>query len=98
MPNNETHKKICELFLGDSYGAVDTVIDWPVRYMGKSHRELNHSLLEATLIGLLVTGEVKGGAAGALHVMTDQAVSFLKEELKKSKEVKKRNGNKNKKK
>jgi len=98
MPNKETHKKICELFLGESFGDVDTIIDWPVRYMGKSHRELNHGLIEATLIGLIITGEVKGGAAGALHTITDQAVSFLKQELKKSSEVKKCNGKKNKRK
>jgi hypothetical protein len=81
MPRKNTHKKISKIVLGRDYGEVDALIDWPVRFLGKSHRKLNHTLVEAIVIGFLASGEARGAAAGALHIVVDVASTFLNKQI-----------------
>lgn len=71
------------MLLGQSYPIVDAGLDWPVRLMGSSHRKLFHTLPQAFVIGLILTGDVEGGIAGVLHVITDNVDSDAKKEINK---------------
>jgi len=50
--------------------------------MGRRHRLLFHSVPEAVVVGLLVSGDVKGAAAAVIHVLTDDAHSVARTEIK----------------
>ena len=81
MPKRKTHENVTKLLLGKSYPVVDMVLDWPVKLMGRSHRILFHSVPESFLIGLILTGEVRGAMAGVVHVITDTVDSGAKKEI-----------------
>ena len=81
MPKRKTHEDIAKLLLGQSYPIVDQGLDWPVKLMGSSHRKLFHTLPQAFLIGLILTGDAKGAMAGVLHVITDHVDSGAKKEM-----------------
>ena len=82
MPKRKTHEDISRLLLGKSYSEVDIALDWPAKFMGCHHRKVLHTIPEGCIIGLLVTGDAKGAAAGALHVITDSVDSRAKKEIK----------------
>jgi len=50
---------------------VDRAIDWPVRFIGLSHRKIFHSYPEAFIIGVLSSQSFLGGFGGCLHVLLD---------------------------
>jgi hypothetical protein len=81
MPKRKTHEVISRLLLGQSYPNVDRGLDWPVKFMGRSHRKLFHTIPESIIIGLLLTGDVKGAMAGVLHVVTDTVDSGAKKKI-----------------
>ena len=58
-------------------------MDWPSKFLGPNHRKLNHSVIASILIGFLASKDPKGAMAGLLHVATDEAVTFVKKEVKK---------------
>jgi len=83
MPKRKMHENVAKLVLGQSYPIVDAGLDWPVKLMGGSHRKLFHTLPQAFIIGLILTGDVKGGIAGVVHVITDNVDSGAKKEMSK---------------
>ena len=83
MPSNRTHKKVCELILGKCFPEVDATLDAPVAFLGSSHRKVLHTVAEAAVVGLLVSGDARGAAAGVIHVATDFLDSFAKKKVNK---------------
>ena len=75
-PSRRVHKWLTKKVLGKDYDTVHSMIDLPFHWLGRSHRKLFHSPLEAMLIGAWVTkGDPRGAVAGLLHVLTDEAGS-----------------------
>lgn len=83
MPKRKIHESVTKLLLGQSYTHVDEIIDFPVKFLGPSHRKLFHTLPESFLLGLLMSGEIRGGLAGLLHVLTDNIDSNTRKEINK---------------
>jgi hypothetical protein len=83
MPKRKTHEDISRILLGKSFGIVDKTIDYPVKFLGGSHRKVFHSIPQAFLLGLVLTGDVKGAISGVLHVATDLLDTTGKKEIKK---------------
>jgi hypothetical protein len=83
VPKRKTHEVISKLLLGQTFSEVNQAIDWPIRFLGPSHRIMFHTIPEAFIIGLVVTGDVKGAIAGVAHVLTDNVSSSTMMELKK---------------
>jgi hypothetical protein len=81
MPKRRTHEKIAKLLLGKSYPNVDIVIDLPSKFLGSSHRRIFHTPLEAALIGLFLSGDIRGAADGVLHILVDAVESSVNREL-----------------
>lgn len=82
MPKRKTHGDINKLILGKPFSEVSAVMDLPARFLGCHHRKVLHTIPESCIIGLLLTGDAKGAAAGALHVITDIVDSGAKKEIK----------------
>jgi hypothetical protein len=83
MPKRKTHEDISLLLLGKKFSKVHKVMDSPSKVLGRRHRIVLHSIPEGLTIGLLLTGEVKGAAAGVLHIITDVVDSGAKKAIKK---------------
>lgn len=82
MPKRKTHEDISRSLLGKSYSRVHIALDWPAKFMGCHHRKVLHTIPEGCIVGYLLTGDAKGAAAGALHVITDIVDSGAKKEIK----------------
>jgi hypothetical protein len=82
MPKRKTHEDISRLLLGKSFSEVSIALDWPAKFMGCHHRKVFHTVHEGCIVGYLLTGDAKGAAAGALHVITDIVDSGVKKEIK----------------
>ena len=91
MPKRRTHDHVNAFFLGKPFSNVNRVLDTPSGFLGRGHRRIFHSVQQSFAVGILVTGEIKGGFAGVLHVLTDEVDSRAKIEMKQliGKEVKK---------
>ena len=72
MPNHPAHKYFEKWFLGRSYSEVHKAIDSPVKLLGKRHRVLFHSPLEAAFISTIICGDPR---PGLLHVALDKECS-----------------------
>jgi hypothetical protein len=81
MPRRKTHGKISWALLGKSFPEVDMVLDFPSRFLGRSHRRVLHTLPEAFLVGLIVSGQAEGGISAAVHVLTDLVDSVAKKQI-----------------
>jgi hypothetical protein len=81
MPRRKTHGKISKLLLGKPFPEVDMVLDFPSRFLGRSHRRVLHTLPEAILVGLIVSGQARGGASGAIHVIVDMVDTVAKKQI-----------------
>jgi len=82
MPKGKTHEYICRMVLGKSYPMVDKVLDLPVVFLGRNHRKLFHSIPEAVILGLILTGHLNGSIAAVLHTTTDSVDSYAKRKIK----------------
>jgi len=74
MPNREIHRYTSKLLLGEPYDEVHSVLDGPVKQLGRRHRVLYHDPAEAALIGYKIAG-VEGALAALLHVTVDRVCS-----------------------
>jgi hypothetical protein len=83
MPKRPTHDDINVLLLGKPFSNVSQALDLPAKFFGGSHRRFLHTVPEAFIVGILLTGDVDGGIAGVLHVLIDTADSRGKKEIKK---------------
>jgi hypothetical protein len=81
MPKNRTHGKISKLLLGKSFPEVDKALDFSSRVLGRSQRRVLHTLPEAILVGLIVSGQAKGCVSGAVHVIVDMVDSVAKKQI-----------------
>jgi hypothetical protein len=81
LPKHSTHKAVSKLVLGKSYPSVDKALDWPVRFLGPSHRKMFHSYSEAFVVGIFTEG-LEGGTAACIHVFLDQVDNRSKGLLK----------------
>jgi hypothetical protein len=82
-PKRKTHEDISMIFLGKPFSKVNKTLDLPAMFLGGSHRKLLHSIPESFMVGVLLTGDLNGGIAGVLHVITDAVDSSAKKEVKK---------------
>lgn len=72
MPTHREHRKVARLLLGKDYPDIDMLLDLPA-FMGvKKHRRFFHDPMSAFMIGYVRHG-VKGGLAGLIHIMLDNA-------------------------
>lgn len=71
------------IFLGKPFSAVNKTLDLPAKFLGGSHRKLLQSIPESYIVGVLLTGDLNGGIAGILHVITDAVDSDAKKRVKK---------------
>ena len=83
MPRRKIHDSINVIVLGKAYSEVNKVLDLPAKVVGSSHRKFLHSVPEAFLLGVLLTGDLDGGIGGVLHVIVDSFDSSAKREFKK---------------
>ena len=74
MPDREVHRYTSKLLLGESYDEVHSVLDGPVKQLGRRHRVLYHDPVEAALIGYKIAG-LEGALAALVHVTVDRACS-----------------------
>jgi hypothetical protein len=75
LPSHRTHKYADKICFGKPFPKVHEMIDLPYISYRKGHRRFFHTYKEAYCIGYIVSGEVKGGLSGALHVWLDEECS-----------------------
>jgi hypothetical protein len=78
LPNHNVHGTVSKLVLGRSYPSVDKAVDWPVRFLGASHRRLFHTVPESFIIGIISSQSLEGGISGIVHVILGHADSRSK--------------------
>lgn len=80
------HNYVCRTILGKSYDEVNSAIDGPYKFLGKSHRVLFHDPISAVVVGFTNSKGFNGSLAGLLHVGVDWLCSQNKD-IKKVLEV-----------
>jgi hypothetical protein len=83
LPKRRTHKDVSLIVLGKAFPEVDKFMDWPSTVLGPSHRKVLHTIPQGFIVGLILTGDFGGAAAGVLHVIIDVADSGFKKEIRK---------------
>jgi len=81
MPSGNIHRKISRMVVGDSCKAVHRFMDFPYRFLGKSHRILLHDPVSAVVVGYLLNG-LPGAGAALSHILTDYVSSEMKRYLR----------------
>jgi len=78
--NRQQHNGLCRLVLGNSCNMVNSVLDFPSKFLGPKHRVLFHDPVTATLLGVMCDGKnpVRGAVAGLLHIGSDWFFSGMK--------------------
>ncbi|MHA1506356.1 MAG: hypothetical protein ACTSR0_04105 [Candidatus Asgardarchaeia archaeon] len=75
MPSRKVHLLVDKLFLRKTFPKVHRFMDYPSKYLGKSHRVLRHDLTTAFMLGLIYGSEAF--LSSYLHILTDKAFSRL---------------------
>jgi hypothetical protein len=75
MPSHRLHRYFSKFWLGRPYGEVHRAIDRPYLYLGRAHRRVFHTPIEAYTIGSMASSEPRAGEAGIWHIWLDKACS-----------------------
>jgi len=76
MPSRRTHKKISKIITGEYCDITHQIIDYPVKYLGRGHRNFLHDPISAGIIGLLAEG-YKGLVSAESHIVVDRLVTYF---------------------
>jgi hypothetical protein len=79
MPKHKVHKYVDRIMLGHALPEVHHAIDLPYVVLGRKHRRLFHTPLEAMYMGMIATSDPRGAQSGWLHTWVDQKCSEDKE-------------------
>jgi hypothetical protein len=75
MPGHKVHRFFAKIMLGRAYPEVDKAIDRPYAILGRRHRIIFHTPLEAYFMGSTATLDPKGGWIALLHIWLDKKCS-----------------------
>ncbi len=75
MPKHRTHRYVSRLFLGKPFSEVHRLIDEPYIFLGRKHRQMFHTPVEAYFMGCSASEDPDAGMAGFLHVWLDEMCS-----------------------